>query len=187
MEEFSETYIGQDYPLDKDSLNRLSLNDKFLYDNIYIESPRGVVLWKKKTSNISLVSSTGTNPTSMSGLSFDWTPEPNRVYQAHFTFRSILTDGSGSGDQRLVVAIYLNNSSQNGYITWWLASSLRHGGHHVQAIIPNPASVESIIDIKYEMVNNSGPNITLEAGATYPAQFWIEDIGSYSMLDMEIT
>lgn len=180
MEEYQRPYIGDDFPLDKDSLNRLALNDKYLYDNAFIEAPRGVVLWKKKTTDSSLLASTGTNPTNISGFDFLWTPEDNRIYEAHFVYRSILTDATGSPSQRLVVAIYLDDSSQNGSITWWLAQSTRHHGHHVSALIIAPPAIESSLQVKYEMVNTSSSNITMEAAATYPTQFWVEDLGSAS-------
>jgi hypothetical protein len=186
MEEYDRPYIGDDYPLDKDSLNRLALNDKYLYDKVFIESPRGVSLWKSKTSSTSLLAATGTSPTTLSGFDFTWTPEAGRVYVANFSFRSILTDATGSGNQRMVIAIYLDNKSQNGYITWELGQSIRYGGHLVQAIIYSPEEKESSLQVRYEMVATGAANITMEAAATYPTQFWVEDIGSASTVSRVI-
>lgn len=175
MEEFSETYIGQDYPLDKDSLNRLSLNDDFLYQKICVESPRGIVLWKSKTSNTTLTP-VGTAPTTISGFEFLWTPEANRVYKACFSFPYLTTASSPSGTGKYVIAIYLENESQNGYVSWYISENQTRAGFFLEAIIDGPQSVEQTISVKYETVSVL-QNITLIGSSTAPTQFWVEDIG----------
>jgi hypothetical protein len=175
VEDYEKAYIGDDYPLDVDSLNRLALNDDFLYQKICVESPRGIVLWKQKTTDTNLDSSVGQVPTVLDGFSFLWTPDGNRNFLATFSF-GYLTTPAGSGNGRYVLAIYLDGISQNGLVSWLIGPSQQRCGYRVEAFIQNPSPSEHLIEVRYEMVN-MGVDCNIQASATEPTQFFVEDIG----------
>lgn len=177
MEDYERPYIGEDYPLDKDSLNRLAMNDDYLYQKICVESPRGIVLWKQKTSNLNLDSSTlGLDSSDISDFTFTWTPEDNRIYKACFSYGRIISDASAT-DGRYILAIYLDGISQNGFVSWSIGGSQTRCGFLVEAIIEKPSVVEHTISVRCSF-SGMYKDLNIQGSSTSPIQFWIEDIGS---------
>lgn len=174
MGDYTEIFFDQNEPLTIDDMSAISNNQQFLYEKIYQQAPRGVVLWHNETSNIAC--STYDANTTITGFSFTWTPEINRLYLAQAYIPGIATS-AGAGNQKVAISIVIGDKIASSKYTSYMGPSGTYQGIDIFALINSPLPEATTVTVKYLLSENTAPTVTLQGNANYQILFFIEDIG----------
>lgn len=166
----------KDEGVQTDKINKMLGNDQYLYDYL-MNGPRGIIAWKSRTSDCSAVASL--TPVTISGMSFNFTAEADRLYKVSYSYRSV--DSTGSSFSSLAIAPYIDEVSYVGSFTFdYTASFNNDPGYGASGIVGGLLAGTHSFALKANLTYAGGTAVrpVIKANSAYPFNVWIEDVGT---------
>jgi len=183
MGDYTEIFFDQNEPLTIDDMSAISNNQQFLYEKIYQQAPRGAVLWHTNTGSISC--STTNAYTTLTGFSFTWTPESDRLYLLQFS-SNYISAAAGAGNQKLHLGIFIGDKIVGVGRSSYMGPSTTNQPIHLVGIANSPLPEPTTVEVRYLLSESTAPSANVVGSAASPITFLIEDIGgSVTTLDYD--
>lgn len=174
MADYKKTYIGDKAPITQEKLSQMAQNDQYNAD-LLTSAPRGILAWKKVTSNQVSTDTTGSGvpPTQIIAVTFN--TEESRIIRVTFSCRGIQTSVIPNS---MYAKIYVDDFQRGGWYKDWQLGGSTSKGLWVSSYTTDLASGPHTAFFALSGNAGAGATYTVPGGATYPIQLLVEDCGS---------
>lgn len=169
MADYKDVHIGNNTPFTIENLNQMTQNDAYNYERLYT-APRGVLAWKKRTTNVTSAQSVNGATAS---LSLAFTCEGDRQLRIGFSCRSINTNVI---PQTMTLALYIDTTKIGNVVYYQTTGSMDFQGQFLELWLPD-ALEPGAHTLNMFCTNEGGATYVIAGGATYPINMWVEDCG----------